>query len=289
MNKLRVLLSLHIHPLLWLLLFLGVLTGSFVEITIIFILIFIHEMGHIGMALFFRWRIRKIMFWPFGGVMETDEYFNRPYKEEFLVVLAGPLQHVWIHGVLLLLFQIDVLPEYLIQYALSYNIKLFLFNLLPIYPLDGGKILLLLLSYKLPFKHVITYTILLSTVFIVVCFSFTYAMEWNTFHTLSLACFLLLENRLEWKRRQFFFLRHLMARYQHKGQPLSVIKKINATPSTSVYAIMQKFQKGPYYHINVPLDGGKSVIIDESQCLHAFFDLKKPYVKMGKLAEMVHT
>ena len=31
---------------------------------------------------------------PFGGVAEVDEHGNRPFREEFIVIISGPLQHL---------------------------------------------------------------------------------------------------------------------------------------------------------------------------------------------------
>ncbi|MRG88227.1 stage IV sporulation protein FB [Salinibacillus xinjiangensis] len=272
---------------MWLVLFLAVITGSFVEIAIIFCLIFIHEMGHIGMALFFRWRISSIMFWPFGGVMNTDEYYTRSYKEEFLVVLAGPMQHIWIHFVLMFMLTNTDIPTHLVEYALTYNTNLLLFNLLPIYPLDGGKILLLLLSYKVPFKQVISLTVILSIAFIMMAMFITYFNEWSTFHTILLACFLLLENRLEWKRRQYIFIRHLMSRYAQSSPPL--MKKLTVSPSMTVYSVLEKFYKGKYHHVDVLESNQLLAMVGEQRCLEAFFDQKLPHTEMRQLAETGHT
>ncbi len=281
--------SWHIHPLLWIVLSIGVLTGSFTEMIVIFILIFIHEMGHFFMALFFRWRIKQVMFWPFGGVMETEEYFTRSYKEEFLVVLMGPLQHIWMHFVLLYLLHNDVFSPGLMEYAISYNTALFLFNLLPIYPLDGGKILLLLMSYQFPFQKVIHYTVIISVFFILVGLCITYLFEWMTFHTLCLASFLLVENRLEWKQRQFIFLRHLLARYQNPIDQKSIIKNLKADSTISVYDVMKGFHKGYYHtvHFTSPTKG--YIALDEQQCLTAFFEWKKPYESIESVAKLVKT
>ena len=53
-----------------------------------------------GMLLWlcFSWRIKRIFLLPFGGTVEVEEHGNRPLKEEFAVILAGPLQHVWLQA-----------------------------------------------------------------------------------------------------------------------------------------------------------------------------------------------
>lgn len=259
------------------------------EIVIIFCLIFVHEMGHVGMALFFRWRITNVMFWPFGGVMDTEEYFTRSYKEEFLVVLAGPLQHIWLHLLLIQLSSFEVFPAYIIEYALMYNLQLFLFNLLPIYPLDGGRILLLLISCKVPFKKVLGYTVHLSVICIFVCLAIATVNQWLTFHTLLLAGFLFIENRLEWKRKHYVFIRHLMARY---NQPQSSGNReivLTVSPAATVNAVLQSFYKGRYHRMEVVSGSNRLSFVQEEECLHVFFDRKTPYLEMEKVARIGNT
>jgi stage IV sporulation protein FB len=290
MSKINKMISiLHIHPLLWGVIFLGVITGSFIELSIIFLLIFTHEMGHLLMALFFRWRIKRVMFWPFGGVMESDEYFSRPYKEEFIVLLAGPFQHIWIHSTLLILLEYGIFPAEIMEYALTYNIALFLFNLLPIYPLDGGKLLFLVLSYPFPFSRVLKLTILFSTIFTIFGLLIIFLNHWLTIHTLSIACFLLIENRLEWKQRQYVFLRHLLARYKNDHTKELIQKPLSVHSATPVYEVLKLFRKGYYHVITFVNKNSESITIDEKQALQAFFEWKKPYEKVESISKIVKT
>src|SRR5699024_11983500 len=57
-------------------------------------IVLFHELGHYGAAKFFKWRIKGIMLWIFGGVMDTDEHGNKPFHEDIIVTVAGPLQHL---------------------------------------------------------------------------------------------------------------------------------------------------------------------------------------------------
>ncbi len=116
-----------IHPLFYLFAFLAVLTAHFQTLLEFMLVIFVHECGHILMAVFLHWNIKKILILPFGGMVEFQEQLNRPIHEEFLIVLAGPFFQI-------LLYQI---------YPTPFHYPLLFFNLLPIYPLDGSKILFL--------------------------------------------------------------------------------------------------------------------------------------------------
>src|SRR5699024_3982048 len=90
----------HLHPILMLFIAIAFLTGTFVELLIIFCIVLFHELGHYSMALLFKWRIQGIVLWIFGGVMETDEYGSRPLYEALLVTIAGPFQEIVLYFIL---------------------------------------------------------------------------------------------------------------------------------------------------------------------------------------------
>ena len=124
MNKIIQLLQhVHIHPLLWIVIAISIATAHFLEVCLLIGIIFVHEMGHAAAASFFSWRIKKITLLPFGGVAEMEEHGNRPLKEEAIVVLAGPLQHIWMVALAYALLFFNLIPEdlYSIIFSLQFN------------------------------------------------------------------------------------------------------------------------------------------------------------------------
>src|SRR5690625_3648721 len=96
MTFLKSLRLIHIHPILIIFMFIAFITGTFIQFFILFAIVFIHEIGHFIAAKFYNWNVHSIMLWVFGGVMKTDEGVNRPIKEDIIVTVAGPLQHLFI-------------------------------------------------------------------------------------------------------------------------------------------------------------------------------------------------
>jgi len=107
----------------------------------------IHEIGHIVIGLILKVKTEKIEIMPFG--LSASFYINFSDKnfkiKEILIAIAGPLTSF----VLAILFSHINLTYITIQEAVYSNILILLFNLIPIYPLDGGRIIKSLIHIKL--------------------------------------------------------------------------------------------------------------------------------------------
>lgn len=266
-------LSIHVHPILVIFIIISLLTGMFLELMIIFSIVFIHEMGHYRMAKYFGWRVNRVVLWVFGGVMETDEHGNRPLKEELFVTLAGPVQHIFIYMLLILSGAVDFLPEAVLETAYNYNTAILLFNLLPIWPLDGGKILFLILSIIVPFKRALDWIFLSSLIMCVVfivghLYFFTFTLTFTL-----IMVFLYLENRLEWKRRFYIFIRFLMDRYE-RNQLEKKLEPVYVPGNLKLMDVFHHFKREKKHVVIFKKKTKKIKEIDETDCLHAYFHKK---------------
>ena len=125
-----------------------------VTLCAIFGCVLLHEFGHAMAARQFGIPTSSIVLLPFGGIASLERMPRNPLQELWIAV-AGPLVNVAIAGLLLLL----LLPVQLIapgltpwiQYLLFANIVLVVFNLLPAFPMDGGRVLRSLLALRLPY------------------------------------------------------------------------------------------------------------------------------------------
>jgi len=135
------------------------ITGNFKGFFIFSIIILIHELGHIIPALYYKWKIEKVILLPFGALTLFKEKINRPLKEEFIILMSGPLiQIVFTYLLLQIHYDIDIQ---------NYSNLILFFNLLPIYPLDGSKLLNIILNKITNFKksHLLTIYISFLTIF----------------------------------------------------------------------------------------------------------------------------
>jgi Zn-dependent protease len=110
----------------------------------LYISILIHELAHSTVAKRNRLGINSITLHFFGGVSEINEESSDP-KTEAIMAIVGPLSSLIIGGVLLSISNLfgNGLPDYLeavIFYGGYVNIALALFNLIPAFPMDGGRV-----------------------------------------------------------------------------------------------------------------------------------------------------
>lgn len=132
-------------------------------ILVLFVCVVLHELGHALTARKFNIGTRQITLLPIGGVASLEDMPENPI-EEFLVAIAGPAVNVVIAAILYLFVPLDsylnmdqemleqtmstINPGNFLFFLFSANVMLVLFNLLPAFPMDGGRIFRALLAMK---------------------------------------------------------------------------------------------------------------------------------------------
>ncbi|MFX0141810.1 MAG: site-2 protease family protein [Candidatus Hodarchaeota archaeon] len=111
---------------------------------ILLLSILVHELSHSIMAQRYGLNVSEIELYLFGGVSRIDDEPRTP-KSEMIISIIGPLSSLLIGVGLLLLFFLPISLPAIIGVTLLYsgitNIGLGIFNLLPAFPIDGGRIL----------------------------------------------------------------------------------------------------------------------------------------------------
>ena len=158
------------------------------------------------MAYLLGGEILKIYIYPLGGISKFRFDLNTSIFKEFLVLIAGPI------------FQIIayiILKKILIDYKeiiTIYHYSILFFNLLPIYPLDGGKLLNLFLSLFTSYKKSLILSVILSLVSttIILIFGLLNTIKTNL---VIISIFLIYKIIIEYKQINYIYEKFLLERY----------------------------------------------------------------------------
>lgn len=180
-------------------------------------IICIHELGHILVAFSFHWQIDKIIILPFGGITIFKESLNKPLIQELCIAIAGPIFQI----IFYFLF-----GQYHPLFSL-YHYSILLFNLLPIVPLDGSKIVSIFLHKFLSFKKTGYLTLWISIITMFTILGYGYIKNYNI-SLIIILLFLVLEIIKQWGRQKYYFQKFLLERhlYNYYFKKEKVIDKV---------------------------------------------------------------
>ncbi|SMD44279.1 Zn-dependent protease (includes SpoIVFB) [Aquiflexum balticum DSM 16537] len=126
----------------------------------LFFCVVLHEFGHALAAQKYGIQTKDIVLYPIGGIARLEKLPEDP-KQELWVAIAGPLVNIGLFIILSTILsitgfdlenleEIKINPNTIILYLASANLVLALFNLLPAFPMDGGRVLRAFLAIRLP-------------------------------------------------------------------------------------------------------------------------------------------
>lgn len=153
-------------------LFIALLSGLFRDVITFFLIIIFHELGHVCSSYIFKWKIDKIEFSICGGYITYNEVIDKPFKEEFLIAISGFLFQVLLFFITNILGELYILDLHTLYLINKYNLSILFFNMLPVYPLDGSKIVYILINKYLPYKKSLKIIIIISIIFILLFYGY---------------------------------------------------------------------------------------------------------------------
>ena len=126
----------------------------------LFVGVILHELGHSLVAIRYGYPISSITLWLFGGIAQLDE-MPEDWKHELFIALAGPAVSVALGVISYVAF--IFMPRsgglalasvtFLLGYLALMNVALAIFNMLPGFPMDGGRVLRALLARNRPYAR----------------------------------------------------------------------------------------------------------------------------------------
>lgn len=214
-----------IHPFTLILLFIGFLTGYFKYLIYIYLIVIIHELGHLTIALILKRKIVKFTIFPFGGLLKINSLISENIYEDLLIATGGIFFQTLFGYLLMFLEHNGLMMPYMYNFLTSYNKILIIFNLIPICPLDGYKILKLLSELFIPFKKTFTVSTIISGSLLCIITILKHEIIRDN---ILIFCFLFTMSIKEIKQVKFIMLRFYLERiYRKFDYPKKQIKKID--------------------------------------------------------------
>ena len=148
---------------------------TFFIVLFLFVFVVFHELAHSIVARRYGIKVRKIVLYPIGGVSEIEEIPDNP-AQEWRMAIAGPLTSL-VFGFAILAVSLALTP-YLLPFVFTLsttgdvlfdlavlNILLGLFNLIPAFPMDGGRVFRALLAERMKFSDATRYAVNIGKIF----------------------------------------------------------------------------------------------------------------------------
>lgn len=191
----------------------------------------LHELGHSFTAMHFGIGVRRILLMPIGGMAEFESIPREP-RRELLITIAGPAVNFAIAGVLWLVvgspshWSLSIYEADAIGFAhllLHWNLLMGCFNLVPVFPMDGGRIFRALLSTRLTYLRATFWAVTIGKI-LAIAGALVAVFWWQTYLTAVLFLFIFYAGEMEY--------RALLRRELIEAHWRETLARIDAPPPT---------------------------------------------------------
>ena len=254
-----------VHPLFIAYMLLLIFMGQIASVFIYFICVIVHELAHSFVAKKLGYQLEKLSLMPYGVCLNynTNCFFN---NDEIYIAIAGPIANACLAILTTALWWL--FPElYAITYQFCFaNLVMLVFNVLPCYPLDGGRVLVSFLSQKLTrqksIKIALLFNIAISFVFVFTFIIGVFYGKYN-FNLIIIALFLIGGIIDPKNMSKYDFLKYKKGSQTLINKALGV-KSICINSKMPVYKILPKLSKNKYNIIYVIMQNKTIKIINEN-------------------------
>ena len=213
------------------------LCGMIKNVLILFLIVIIHELGHIIVIKILKYKIENITIYPFGGITNINKLINSSITKDLFIAVSGVIfQYILIK----ILITIIPFSYHTLNLINTYNKTIIIFNLLPIVPLDGSKIVFDILSYFFSYKKSYFFTLIVSIIFLIIFMNYNVIYSLNNYLIISVLVYYIIKYYKDFK---YIFNKFLLERIIYKLKYNGIInntKKITDLKKEKLHYFKEK-------------------------------------------------
>lgn len=236
-----------------------------------FIAVIMHEMAHAEVARRRGYVLEKIKIMPYGASL-TGKFEGVSCKDEFVIAMAGPLCNVFVAILFTAVWWLVPSTYFFTETFVLSNVFTAITNLLPIFPLDGGRAVLAIMSRKLPRQKAYNIIRLFG---IVACIGFLALFAVSFFigvnFTFALMAFFVLSGTLFPDKNSKYQRLYSMAYRSEKLKHGIAVREIMVSDSLTLHALGKMLNGNYYYKFTVVNEKLETVCAFTETELEQFF------------------
>lgn len=235
------------------------LTGRLADALSVLFVVTVHEYFHVIVASRRGYYLKKITLMPYGAVIFGYERLRQ--GDEWVIALAGPLSNICLSTILAALWWVFPVTYVFTEKLCLYSLVIGIFNLLPLYPLDGARIVLSKANDRMKAMRVLQ--VLGVGVAILLAVLFLYSAFYNINFTLGvMSLFLAYGALFSAKNEKYLYLSQLML----PSDDAVLEQKIYIVPPKVTLNELIRLSK-PYTNVEFVLKGSPKTIITSGRLI----------------------
>lgn len=273
-----------IHPLFLVVGIYLVIVGKIIVFICYTLSALIHELGHFLVARKRGYKLLQVRLMPYGAELcgNLDEFI---YSDEVIIALAGPITSIILSGIIMALWWLN--PNI---YAYTYELCVSslvcgLFNFLPIYPLDGGRILVAVLCGRVDRARAIQYAKRSTCCFSVGLFMLFLISIFYTFNISFgiLSIMLMVSSFTKSEECSYFRIGKIKYKLKQNDNSFEIVNMV-VNKDMLIYKVYRKLKSQKFYKFSVVDDNLNELFCVDERIFEnlsaddykkTFFDLKK--------------
>jgi stage IV sporulation protein FB len=282
--------KIKIHPTFIVLLLLLFFSGLGLRALLVFLLVILHELAHTLAAVGYGVKVKSLELYPYGGTAVFEDTFEGNRIEESVIAFAGPALNLAIFFGLQYLRWLGLIDGDWVLELLKVNFWLACFNLIPVLPLDGGRIARAFLARTFGFVQITKFLAAcgkwLGGLFVILGFVLQalgfFIYEPGLF--LVLGVFFLIGSSKEEQNARIVFLKQLCRKKEQLlRQGLMRGSSLTVAPDTPLGKLIDQLSTDRYCLINIIGQKDKiEKVLSESELVQGMIDYGLDY-PVGKL------